>query len=205
MNRAAKFGVVLAGYALAFLAAAAAAWFYDIQAATKPYDTSGGMYARGQLLLSLAVFCVVALVPTLLALWFLRRHEGFWNAVAVGSLGFASLGLLAVHMMLAARGASPRVALVFVQNKGTEAHEFDPYRLEPGRTPADFIGWNESGHRGPAPAIALGGSGTFMPGRRVWLPLTLQPGRYFAFCEMPAKVGGQPHYRMGMVREFEVK
>jgi hypothetical protein len=94
---------------------------------------------------------------------------------------------------------------VLVENAGTEAHEFDPYRLEPGQTPADFIHWNESGHRGAAPAIALGGSGTFMPGHRVWLPLTLEPGRYFAFCEMPAKIGGQPHYRMGMVREFEVK
>src|SRR5258706_15520644 len=62
---------------------------------------------------------------------------------------------------------------VLVENRGTEAHEFDPYRLEPGRTPADFIRWKESGRRGPAPAIALGGSGTFMPGRRVWLPLTL--------------------------------
>jgi hypothetical protein len=95
--------------------------------------------------------------------------------------------------------------LVLVENAGTEAHEFDPYRLEPGRTPADFFRWKESGRKGPAPAIPLGGSGTFMPGRREWMQLTLVPGRYFAFCEMPAKVGGKPHYKMGMVREFEVK
>ena len=97
---------------------------------------------------------------------------------------------------------SHRVRIV---NAGTEAHEFDPYRLEPGKRPDDFFRWIESGRPGPPPAKPLGGSGTFVPGRRIWLPLQLTPGRYFAFCEMPARVGGQPHYRMGMVREFEVK
>jgi hypothetical protein len=95
--------------------------------------------------------------------------------------------------------------LVRVENLGTEAHEFDPYRLEKGKTPADFTRWKESGRKGPAPAKPLGGSGTFVPGRRIWLPLTLTPGRYFAFCEMPAKVGGRPHYKMGMLREFVVR
>jgi uncharacterized cupredoxin-like copper-binding protein len=94
---------------------------------------------------------------------------------------------------------------VLVENIGSEAHEFDPYRLEPGKTTADFTNWIKSHRKGPAPAIALGGSGTFQPGRRVWIPLTLTPGRYFAFCQMPAKIGGKPHYQMGMLREFEVK
>ena len=49
---------------------------------------------------SLAAFLVVSLVPTLLALWFLRRHTRFWNVVAVGSLAFAIAGLLAVLMPL---------------------------------------------------------------------------------------------------------
>ncbi|MFI5372513.1 MAG: hypothetical protein ACHQ52_13220 [Candidatus Eisenbacteria bacterium] len=100
---------------------------------------------------------------------------------------------------------SPGVHRVLVLNEGTEAHEFDPYRLEPGKTPADFFHWIESGRPGPAPARPLGGTGTFTPGHRVWLPLKLTPGRYFAFCQMPAKVGGRAHYQMGMVREFEVR
>jgi hypothetical protein len=94
---------------------------------------------------------------------------------------------------------------VLVENAGTEWHEFDPYRLEPGRRPEDFFHWVETGRHGPSPAIALGGSGTFGRGHRIWLPLRLTPGRYFAFCQMPAKIGGQSHYQMGMVREFEVK
>jgi hypothetical protein len=94
---------------------------------------------------------------------------------------------------------------VKVENAGTEAHEFDPYRLEARKTPADFFRWIETGRPGPPPARALGGSGTFVPGRRVWQPLILTPGRYFAFCQVPARVGGKSHYQMGMVREFEVK
>lgn len=94
---------------------------------------------------------------------------------------------------------------VLVENHGTEAHEFDPYRLEPGRTPADFFRWIETGRHGTAPARALGGSGTFQPGHRVWLPLTLTLGQYFAFCQMPAKNGGRAHYQLGMVREFGVR
>ena len=94
---------------------------------------------------------------------------------------------------------------VRVENQGTETHEFDPYRLEPGRKPQDFFHWIENHRPGPAPAVPLGGSGTFQPRGRIWLPLKLTPGRYFAFCQMPARVGGRPHYQMGMVREFEVR
>jgi hypothetical protein len=42
-------------------------------------------------------------VPTLLALWFLRSHERFWNLVAVASLVFAVAGLLAVLTPLVTR------------------------------------------------------------------------------------------------------
>jgi hypothetical protein len=100
MTRAAKIAVVLAGYAAAIGAAAIAAWAYDKRVASLPYDTSGGMYAGGQMMCSVAAFLCVALVPTLLALWFLRGHEGFWNVVAVASLAFAAVGLLAVLMPL---------------------------------------------------------------------------------------------------------
>jgi hypothetical protein len=43
--------------------------------------------------------------------------------------------------------------LVLVENAGTEAHEFDPYRLEPGRTRADFVRWVNSGKKGPYPRL----------------------------------------------------
>ena len=100
MSRLAKVGVVITGYVAAIVAGNVAAGLYNARVATLPYDTSGGMYAGGEMLSSLAAFLVVALVPTLLALWFLRRHERFWNAVAVASLAFAGAGLLAVLVPL---------------------------------------------------------------------------------------------------------
>src|SRR5678815_4601497 len=101
MTRGSKCGWVIGGYAAAVVAAMVAAWLYDVRAAALPYDTSGGMYAGGQMLQSLGAFLVVALVPTLLGLWFLRGHERFWNAVAVASLAFAVIGLVAVLATLA--------------------------------------------------------------------------------------------------------
>jgi hypothetical protein len=87
---------VLAGYVVALVAGIVAARMYDVWAAAQPYDTSGGMYAAGQGFAALGAFLVVALVPTVLALWFLPRHETFWNAVAFASLAYASAGLVAV-------------------------------------------------------------------------------------------------------------
>jgi len=73
MARRTKIALVLAGYALAVVAAFVAGWLYDLRVSKLPYDTSGGMYAGGQLLQSLAAFLVVAFATTLLGLWFLLR------------------------------------------------------------------------------------------------------------------------------------
>jgi hypothetical protein len=113
MNRWAQIGVVVAGYAAAVAAAVAAAAVYDARVSALPYDTSGGMYAGGEMLSSLAAFLLVALVPTALALWFLRRHERFWNVVGVASLAFAVAGLLAVLSPLVTRSTGG-VALALI-------------------------------------------------------------------------------------------
>jgi hypothetical protein len=113
MSRTTQIAVVLAGYAAAIGAAALAAWAYNRRVASFPYDTSGGMYAGGEMMASLAAFLCVALVPTVLALWFLRGHEGFWNVVAAAALAFASVGLLAVLMPLVTT-SSRNVALALL-------------------------------------------------------------------------------------------
>ena len=111
MSRSAKVGLVVGGYVAAILAGGVAAWLYDVRVAALPYDTSGGMYAAGQMMSSVAAFLVVSLIRTLLALWFLRRHERFWNTVGVLSVAFAAAGLLAVLLL---RTATPRGALALV-------------------------------------------------------------------------------------------
>jgi len=115
MSRLAKVGLVIGGYVAAIVAGVVAAGLYNARVATLPYDTSGGMYAAGESMYSLAAFLVVALVPTLLGLWFLRGHERFWNAVAVASLAFAAAGLLAVLTPLVFRNATTNTTLLLVE------------------------------------------------------------------------------------------
>jgi hypothetical protein len=96
MGRWGRIGIVIAGYMLAIAAGCLAGYLYDRRMAAMPYDTSGGMYAGGQMLTVLAAFLAVALVPTLLVLWFLRDNQTFWWWIAFASFGFASVGLIAV-------------------------------------------------------------------------------------------------------------
>jgi hypothetical protein len=100
MNRWIKLAIVLGGYVLAFVAAGLAGYLYDRRMAEMPYDTSGGMYAAGEGMAWLGTFLVVALVPTLMGLWFMRRNTKFWTTIAVGGLGFAGVGLLSVLVMM---------------------------------------------------------------------------------------------------------
>ncbi len=113
-----KIGIVLGGYVAAVLAGILAGWAYDASLSRVPYDTSGGMYAGGQLLASTAAFLVVSLVPTVAGLWFVRHHVGFWNGVAIASIRFAASGLVAVLTSMAWRGAPQSVSLVVVDLLG---------------------------------------------------------------------------------------
>jgi hypothetical protein len=106
MNRWVRLGIVGGGYAAAGVLAFLAGWVNDRRLAALPYDTSGGMYAGGQMILQLGVFLLVALAPTALALWWLRNHRGLWTVVAAGALSFALAGLLAVMSFLVHPGTS---------------------------------------------------------------------------------------------------
>lgn len=115
MGRARQAGLVIGGYVAAFGGAALAGWAYDVRVSSLPYDTSGGMYAGGQLLQELGVFLLVALLPTLYALWLLRRNAGFWNTVAAASLAFAVGGLCAVLTPLVTGSPGRSAALAVVE------------------------------------------------------------------------------------------
>jgi len=118
MTIRAKLMLVCAGYGLAFVAAWAAGWLYNARVSALPYDTSGGMYAGGEALTALGAFLVVAMVPTLLALWFVRRNRRLWLAIAVGSLAFACAGLLAVLSPLVVHGPPRDLLSTFVSLLG---------------------------------------------------------------------------------------
>jgi hypothetical protein len=93
-----KPAVVLAGYVAAFLVAAAALYWRELQMPAEA-KTSAGMYAFGDLILFVEVFGVSAAVPTALALYFLRPFRQLWLAFSIGCLGLAVTGLMAVPLV----------------------------------------------------------------------------------------------------------
>ncbi len=103
MNGFVKFSVVLAGYVFSLLAAFLVCYLRELQFQRDGVDTSGGMYAWGDLITFSMVFGPPALLTTGAALYFLRRSQKFWTAISISSLpiaftGLASLLLAAVVM-----------------------------------------------------------------------------------------------------------
>ena len=128
----AKPGIVIAGYVAAVIIATVAVNLRFLHQSAQAQN-SPGMYAWGDLILFLEVYGLVAIVPTALALYFLRPIRTFWTAFSIGALAFAVTGSLAALMValgyrettqsflaiLAAFGAlremmSPAAAVIFV-------------------------------------------------------------------------------------------
>ena len=98
MNRVSKTGVVLGGYAAALLLTWALFYIYVFM--RKDIGSgSGGMQAFGDTLLFAGVFGLLALVPTALALYYLRPFEKFWVAFSIASLALAATGPVAALLM----------------------------------------------------------------------------------------------------------
>lgn len=98
MNRISKAGAVFVGYAGALLVTWAAFYIYVLMRKdTGP--ASGGMQAFGDLLLFVGLFGVLALIPTALALYFLRPFQKFWSAISIASLAVAATGPVAAVLM----------------------------------------------------------------------------------------------------------
>jgi len=114
MSRWLQFGLVLAGYFLAGVASVIVVAVYDRRFSPVDNQAMGGMIAGGEMMLGGAVFALVSLVPTGLALWFLRGNQRFWSAFTAIGLAFAIAGLAAVLTTLVARGGmseGPALAL----------------------------------------------------------------------------------------------
>jgi hypothetical protein len=86
--------VVIGGYAVAGFVACAAIDIRLLHHSAQAQDAPG-MYAWGDLLLFLQVFGIGALIPTWLALYFLRPVGKFWTVFSVAALPFAATGLCA--------------------------------------------------------------------------------------------------------------
>jgi hypothetical protein len=109
MNRLVKCGTVLAGYALALLLAGVAVEIRFLHTQGSDAQASAGMYAFGDALLFIAVFSAAAVIPTGVALYFLRPCRWFWTALPLAALAIALSGVLGALLCVAtARLPIPR-------------------------------------------------------------------------------------------------
>jgi hypothetical protein len=89
MKPALKGGMVAAGYVIAILVACAAVTIRIASRSDAAEQASSGMYAFGDAILFVAVFGILALVPTGAALFFLRPYLQFWVVLSAFSIGIA--------------------------------------------------------------------------------------------------------------------
>lgn len=101
-----KVAVVAGGYGIAFLMASAAVAIRIANTSGPGAQASSGMYAFGDALLFAAVFGVAALVPTGVALFFLRPYRRFWTVLAALGLAVAVTGVTAAILYAVGRHAT---------------------------------------------------------------------------------------------------
>jgi hypothetical protein len=97
-----KLALVVVGYAGAWVVASAAVYARALHASGAEAQASAGIYVFGDLILFVQVFGVLALVPTALALYFLRPVQKFWAVLSIVSLVVAATGplMLAVNTLI---------------------------------------------------------------------------------------------------------
>lgn len=95
MKTPGRVGVVLAGYAAAILAAWGATTLRAALTRGPDAQASAGMFAFGDALLFFGVLLLLALVPTVLALRWLRPVPWFWGGLALLALALAASDVVA--------------------------------------------------------------------------------------------------------------
>ncbi len=103
MTSHAKVGIVAAGYVAAFFLASAVVAIRVANTSGPDAQAESGMYAAGDAMLFGAVFGIVALVPTGVALVFLRPYRRFWAVFSAVGLAVAVSGLAAVALFAIGR------------------------------------------------------------------------------------------------------
>jgi uncharacterized cupredoxin-like copper-binding protein len=90
-------------------------------------------------------------------------------------------------------------------NKGTLEHHLTIYRLDKGRTAGEALKAVIAAGRTQRPGWmhAVGGPQAISPGVVSNATVLLQPGDYFAFCEIPGP-DTIPHFMKGMAKAFTV-
>lgn len=107
MKPSLKVAVVVGGYVAAFCLAVALVAIHVAFTSGPAAQASSGMYAFGDAVLFVGVFGTAALVPTAVALWFLRPYRRFWVALAALALTLALTAVAAAVVFAVGRQAPP--------------------------------------------------------------------------------------------------
>jgi hypothetical protein len=107
MSGLAKIAAVLAGYVVALVIGGGVVYLRELETQGPDAQASAGMYAFGDAILFAAVFGAVALLPTGLALYFLRPVRAFWTALSIAASTLAVAGIAAVSVMRFASAQPP--------------------------------------------------------------------------------------------------
>src|SRR5215475_5573002 len=107
MKPSLKACAVAGAYIVAFLVASAAVGIRLAFTRGPVAQASSGMYAFSDALVFVVVFGVIALVPTGVALFFLRSYRPFWTVLSVLGLGVGVTGLAAATLFAITRHAAP--------------------------------------------------------------------------------------------------
>lgn len=89
-------------------------------------------------------------------------------------------------------------------NDGTQTHEVQLVRLNPGVTAKQYLAALAPGATAPPPGTFLGGPGALSSGLDNYWTATFAPGNYLFVCFVPDPADGKPHLMKGMVREFSI-
>ena len=105
MRPLSKIGLVAFGYVASILLASAVVAIRVLMTSGPDAQASSGMYAFGDALLFVTVLGVAGLVPTGLALFFLRPYPRFWTVFAALVVAVAITGVVAAAVFAVGRSA----------------------------------------------------------------------------------------------------
>jgi hypothetical protein len=89
-----------------------------------------------------------------------------------------------------------------VSNVGKEFHQYALGRLKPGKTFNDLKKELDSGNE-PQSTDDVAGVPLLSPGKEISITRRLPAGRYVFICFFPSPKG-VPHYKLGMIKPFEI-
>ncbi len=93
---------------------------------------------------------------------------------------------------------------VAIINQGTDTHELILSKLDPGKTPQDFVNWINR-QDGPPPVTPYGGVTDIAPGDTILARIDFTPGNYSVTCRVRAATDGVTHDLHGMNMGFTVE